>query len=423
MNRENRPHISEVSYSINYSQDEAPETGRDIPYTIDTVKDYLRNIGRVPLLNAEQEVELAKRIESGLMAERIKCVRESEDREGELTLIHQQIVAAAEKKLGGGTNDKNKADDEKTEAEVQTQKLTVAKTKPKKELTPGQKATAIREADAGVAIIAKYADDKTVTTEELQDLIHIGVRARRHLVAANLRLVVNLARNYIRSSRMPFIEIIQEGNIGLDRAAKKFDYAKGYKFSTYSTWWIRQAITRAIADQSRTIRLPNYMYGDIKKMDKTRRELTAELNREPTEAEIATQMHIPVTKVNEMRQYASLEPVSLNQLVGESGGRGQTDTELVDILVSNNEPSVDDNVWHLEMKQGVQALLATLDARTALVFKLRHGVDCERPHTLDEIAHEIGVTRERVRQIEKKAADLLRQSALADDMRDLLRDA
>src|SRR5690242_7159794 len=283
--------------------------------TADPVKDYLKQIGKVPLLNAEQEVELAKRIEAGLFAE-------------------EKLA-----KHGGSMQDGDRSD------------------------------------------LAWIAED--------------GRRAKDHLMEANLRLVVSLAKRYTGRG-MLFLDLIQEGNLGLIRAVEKFDYTKGYKFSTYATWWIRQAITRAMADQSRTIRIPVHMVEQVNRMVRSRRDLAARLGREPSVAEIAKAMDVPEFQVIELISY-DREPVSLDQAVGEDG-----ESALGDFVVAvdpRGEPG--DGLTRGELRNEVEIVLATLSERESAVIRLRFGLDDGRQRTLDEVGREFGLSRERIRQIEK----------------------
>ncbi|WP_460495313.1 RNA polymerase sigma factor [Glycomyces tarimensis] len=302
----------------------------------DSVRAYLKQIGKVPLLNAAQEVELAKRIEAGLYAvERLKQMRES----GE---------------------------------EIPTQ---------------------IRR--------------------DLEWIVRDGDRAKDHLLEANLRLVVSLAKRYTGRG-MAFLDLIQEGNLGLIRAVEKFDYTKGYKFSTYATWWIRQAITRAMADQARTIRIPVHMVEVINKLGRIQRELLQDLGREPTPEELAKEMDISPEKVLEIQQYAR-EPISLDQTIGDEG-----DSQLGD-FIEDSEAIVAVDAVSFSLLQGqLQQVLQTLSEREAGVVRLRFGLTDGQPRTLDEIGQVYGVTRERIRQIESKTMSKLRHPSRSQVLRDYL---
>ena len=302
----------------------------------DSVRAYLKQIGKVPLLNAAQEVELAKRIEAGLYAvERLKLLRES----GE---------------------------------EIPTQ-----------------------------------------VRRDLEWIIRDGERAKDHLLEANLRLVVSLAKRYTGRG-MAFLDLIQEGNLGLIRAVEKFDYTKGYKFSTYATWWIRQAITRAMADQARTIRIPVHMVEVINKLGRIQRELLQDLGREPTPEELAKEMDISPEKVLEIQQYAR-EPISLDQTIGDEG-----DSQLGD-FIEDSEAIVAVDAVSFSLLQGqLQQVLQTLSEREAGVVRLRFGLTDGQPRTLDEIGQVYGVTRERIRQIESKTMSKLRHPSRSQVLRDYL---
>jgi RNA polymerase primary sigma factor len=296
----------------------------------DTVRAYLKQIGRVPLLSAEQEVDLAKRIEAGLYA---------------TELLH-------------------------TEPE-------------------GDRA------------------------RDLKWVVRDGERAKNHLLEANLRLVVSLAKRYTGRG-MAFLDLIQEGNLGLIRAVEKFDYTKGFKFSTYATWWIRQAITRAMADQARTIRIPVHMVEVINKLGRIQRELLQSLGREATPEELAKEMDLGVEKVLEIQQYAR-EPISLDQTVGTEG-----DSAVGDFIEDSEAVVALDAVSFTLLQDELESVLATLTEREAGVVRLRYGFKDGKPRTLDEIGQVYGVTRERIRQIESKTMSKLRHPARSQALRDYL---
>ena len=302
--------------------------------TADPVKDYLKQIGKVALLNAAEEVELAMRIEAGLFAE---------DK-----LSH---MSAAEQK-----------------SQLGRELLWVAKD---------------------------------------------GQRAKSHLLGANLRLVVSLAKRYTGRG-MQFLDLIQEGNLGLIRAVEKFDYTKGFKFSTYATWWIRQAITRAMADQARTIRIPVHMVEVINKLGRIQRELLQDLGREPTPEELAKEMDITPEKVLEIQQYAR-EPISLDQTIGDEG-----DSQLGDFIEDSEAVVAVDAVSFTLLQDQLQSVLETLSEREAGVVRLRFGLTDGQPRTLDEIGQVYGVTRERIRQIESKTMSKLRHPSRSQVLRDYL---
>lgn len=248
---------------------------------------------------------------------------------------------------------------------------------------------------------------------DLKVLAREGRAARTHLLEANLRLVVSLAKRYTGRG-MAFLDLIQEGNLGLIRAVEKFDYTKGYKFSTYATWWIRQAITRAMADQARTIRIPVHMVEVINKLGRIQRELLQDLGREPAPEELAREMDISVDKVLEIQQYAR-EPISLDQTIGDEG-----DSQLGDFIEDSEAVIAVDAVSFTLLQDQLQDVLHTLSDREAGVVKLRFGLTDGMPRTLDEIGQVYGVTRERIRQIESKTMSKLRHPSRSQVLRDYL---
>ena len=300
--------------------------------TADPVKDYLKQIGKVPLLNAEQEVELAKRIEAGLFAE---------------------------------------------------EKL------------------------------AENPDLDTETRIKLEWIAEDGRRAKNHLLEANLRLVVSLAKRYTGRG-MLFLDLIQEGNLGLIRAVEKFDYTKGYKFSTYATWWIRQAITRAMADQARTIRIPVHMVEVINKLARVQRQMLQDLGREPTPEELAAELDMTPDKVVEVQKYGR-EPISLSTPLGEDG-----DSEFGDLIEDSEAIVPADAVSFTLLQEQLESVLDTLSEREAGVVRMRFGLSDGQPKTLDEIGKVYGVTRERIRQIESKTMSKLRHPSRSQVLRDYL---
>jgi len=308
----------------------------ELTASADSVRAYLKQIGKVALLNAEEEVELAKRIEAGLYA--AERVRRAED---------------------------------------VTEKLSPQ------------------------------------LRRDLRWIVRDGERAKNHLLEANLRLVVSLAKRYTGRG-MAFLDLIQEGNLGLIRAVEKFDYTKGYKFSTYATWWIRQAITRAMADQARTIRIPVHMVEVINKLGRIQRELLQDLGREPTPEELAKEMDISAEKVLEIQQYAR-EPISLDQTIGDEG-----DSQLGDFIEDSEAVVAVDAVSFTLLQDQLQSVLATLSEREAGVVRLRFGLTDGQPRTLDEIGQVYGVTRERIRQIESKTMSKLRHPSRSQVLRDYL---
>ncbi|MDG4779869.1 RNA polymerase sigma factor SigB [Micromonospora sp. WMMD961] len=265
-------------------------------------------------------------------------------------------------------------------------------------LTAAQEVDLARRIEAGLFADEKLATCTPVSAElraDLELIVAEGRAAKDHLLEANLRLVVSIAKRYTGRG-MAFLDLIQEGNLGLIRAVEKFDYAKGYKFSTYATWWIRQAITRAMADQARTIRIPVHMVEQVNRMVRARRELSVTLGREPTVAEVARALEIPEIQVIELISY-DREPVSLDQAVGDDG-----ESALGDFVASvdpRTEPG--DAAAQGELRNEVSVVLATLSQREQAVIRLRFGLDDGRQRTLDEVGREFGLSRERIRQIEK----------------------
>ena len=318
-------------------EDRAQEGSQDAEVvSADSVRAYLRQLGRVALLSAADEVELAKRIEAGVLA--------------------------------------------------------------------GERLDTMAEADCA-------ADPQM--RRDLRWIARDGRRAKNHLLEANLRLVVSITKRYTGRG-MAFLDLIQEGNLGLIRAVEKFDYTKGYKFSTYATWWIRQAVARAMADQTRTIRIPVHMVETINKLERIQRRLMSDLGREPTPDELAKEMDIAPEKVLEIRQYARV-PVSLNQTIGEEG-----DSQLGNLIEDTQAVAPEEAVSVTLLHEQLQSVLASLPEREAGVLRLRFGLTDGQPRTLDEIGQVYGVTRERIRQIESKTMHKLRHPSRSQVLRDYL---
>lgn len=310
----------------------------------DPVRMYLKEIGKVPLLSAEEEIELAKKMEAGAVAEE------------KISLLKTRMQES-----------EDDAEKEEIKAEI----------------------------------------------KELQKEVDWGDDAKKRLAEANLRLVVSIAKRYVGRG-MLFLDLIQEGNLGLIKAVEKFDYRKGYKFSTYATWWIRQAITRAIADQARTIRIPVHMVETINKLIRVSRQLLQELGREPSPEEIAAEMNMPVDRVREILKI-SQEPVSLETPIGE-----EEDSHLGDFIKDDNVPVPADAAAFTLLKEQLEEVLGTLTEREQKVLTLRFGLEDGRARTLEEVGKEFNVTRERIRQIEAKALRKLRHPSRSRKLKDYL---
>ena len=283
-------------------------------------------------------------------------------------------------------------------------------------LTAVQEVELAKRIEAGLFAEEKLTAPETVPAGLRDDLVIVaaqGRAAKDHLLEANLRLVVSIAKRYTGRG-MAFLDLIQEGNLGLIRAVEKFDYTKGYKFSTYATWWIRQAITRAMADQARTIRIPVHMVEVINKLGRIQRELLQDLGREPTPEELAKEMDITPEKVLEIQQYAR-EPISLDQTIGDEG-----DSQLGDFIEDSEAVVAVDAVSFSLLQDQLQQVLQTLSEREAGVVRLRFGLTDGQPRTLDEIGQVYGVTRERIRQIESKTMSKLRHPSRSQVLRDYL---
>ena len=355
-------------------EEESNEADKDLNIDMDAVADsvniedpvrmYLKEIGKVPLLTADEEIDLAKRMEAGNWAEELF------------------------RKTGAKTPD------------------VIAKT-PDDAAWDEAKLTELGFKDEALDVL------KDKTNRELKGMIASGKEAKNRLAEANLRLVVSIAKRYVGRG-MLFLDLIQEGNLGLIKAVEKFDYRKGFKFSTYATWWIRQAITRAIADQARTIRIPVHMVETINKLVRVSRQLLQELGREPTPEEIAKEMGIPVERVREIIKI-SQEPVSLETPIGE-----EEDSHLGDFIQDDNVPVPAEAAAFSLLQDQLQEVLDTLTDREQKVLRLRFGLDDGRARTLEEVGKEFNVTRERIRQIEAKALRKLRHPSRSRKLKDYL---
>ncbi|HEX6207433.1 MAG TPA: RNA polymerase sigma factor RpoD [Actinomycetota bacterium] len=360
--------------------------------TNDPVRMYLKEIGKVPLLTAPEEVDLARRIEVGEFA----------------TELHRLAV---EIELNG--TELAPADARRSKAEVDKQFRRVV-----------QLVCEIREHQeekfGRVHAIGRESVQRSwkppsaqVRDEFIRRVERDGQLAKKKLIEANLRLVVSIAKRYVGRG-MLFLDLIQEGNLGLIRAVEKFDYSKGFKFSTYATWWIRQAITRAIADQARTIRIPVHMVETINKLIRIQRQLLQDLGREPSPEEIGKEMGIPAEKVREILK-VSQEPVSLETPIGE-----EEDSHLGDFIEDAEAIAPVDAASFILLQEQLESVLHTLSEREKKVIELRFGLMDGHPRTLEEVGREFGVTRERIRQIESKTLSKLRHPSRSQKLRDYL---
>ena len=357
----------------------------------DPVKNYLKQIGQIPLLSAEQEVDLSKRIHAGaeaahiLQADRQKygAPEYIKKNSARFSFEEDENSRSYTEDLDEDGNTKSSEDDEEKAAEEEAMEA---------------------------------VENGPLTEERRQELLKIrrdGLNARRSLSEANLRLVVSIAKKHV-GHNLAFLDLIQEGNIGLIKAAEKFDCDRGFRFSTYATWWIRQAITRAIADQARTIRVPVHMVETINKLVRVSRQLLQELGREPSPEEIAEAMDIPVERVREI-QKISQEPVSLETPIGE-----EEDSHLGDFIPDDDALAPADAASMSLLKEQLADVLKTLTPREAKVLSLRFGLDDGNPKTLEEVGKVFNVTRERIRQIEAKALRKLRHPSRSKKLKDFL---
>ena len=375
----------------------------------DPVRMYLKEIGKVPLLSAEEEIELAKKMEMGDL--------EAKQRLAEANL--RLVVSIAKRYVGRGMLFLDL---------IQEGNLGLIKAVEKFDYRKGYKFSTYATWWIRQAITRAIADQaRTIRipvhmVETINKLIRVSrqllqelgdLEAKQRLAEANLRLVVSIAKRYVGRG-MLFLDLIQEGNLGLIKAVEKFDYRKGYKFSTYATWWIRQAITRAIADQARTIRIPVHMVETINKLIRVSRQLLQELGREPAPEEIAEQMNMPVERVREILKI-SQEPVSLETPIGE-----EEDSHLGDFIQDDNVPVPADAAAFTLLKEQLVEVLGTLTEREQKVLRLRFGLDDGRARTLEEVGKEFNVTRERIRQIEAKALRKLRHPSRSRKLKDYL---
>ena len=357
----------------------------------DPVKNYLKQIGQIPLLSAEQEVDLSKRIHSG--AEAAHILQADRQKYGAPEYIKKN---SARFSFEEDENSRSYTEDIDEEG--------------------NEKSSEDAEEKAAEEEAMEAVENGPLTEERRQELLKIrrdGLNARRSLSEANLRLVVSIAKKYVGRG-MQFLDLIQEGNLGLLKAVEKFDYTKGFKFSTYATWWIRQAITRAIADQARTIRIPVHMVETISKVKKVSSQLLHETGHDPSAEEIAEKLNMPAERVREIMRIAQ-DPVSLETPIGE-----EEDSHLGDFIPDDDAPAPSDAASLMLLKEQLNDVLSTLTDREAKVLKLRFGLEDGRSRTLEEVGKEFDVTRERIRQIEAKALRKLRHPSRSKKVKDFL---
>ena len=377
------------------NEEDAEENPADLKAAMDEllddpVKNYLKQIGQIPLLSAEQEVELSRRIHAGAEA--------------------AHILQADRQKYGAPEYIKKNSARFSFEEDENSRSYT-------EDLDEdGEKSAEDAEEKADEEKAMEAVENGPLSEERRQELLKTrrdGLNARRSLSEANLRLVVSIAKKHV-GHNLAFLDLIQEGNIGLIKAAEKFDCDRGFRFSTYATWWIRQAITRAIADQARTIRIPVHMVETINKLIRVSRQLLQELGREPSPEEIAEEMDMPVDRVREILKI-SQEPVSLETPIGE-----EEDSHLGDFIQDDNVPVPADAAAFTLLKEQLVEVLSTLTDREQKVLRLRFGLDDGRARTLEEVGKEFNVTRERIRQIEAKALRKLRHPSRSRKLKDYL---
>ena len=377
------------------NEEDAEENPADLKAAMDEllddpVKNYLKQIGQIPLLSAEQEVELSRRIHAGAEAAHILQADRQKYDAPEYIKKNSARFSFEEDENSRSYNEDLDEDSEKSAEDAE------------------------EKADEEKAMEA--VENGPLSEERRQELLKTrrdGLNARRSLSEANLRLVVSIAKKHV-GHNLAFLDLIQEGNIGLIKAAEKFDCDRGFRFSTYATWWIRQAITRAMADQARTIRVPVHMVEVINKLSRVQRQMLQDLGREPTPDELARELDMPVEKVQEVQKYGR-EPISLHTPLGEDG-----DSEFGDLIEDTDAIAPSDAVAFSLLQEQFKQVLETLSPREAGVIKMRYGLEDGQPKTLDDIGRVYGVTRERIRQIESKTMSKLRHPSRSQTLRDFL---
>ena len=377
------------------NEEDAEENPADLKAAMDEllddpVKNYLKQIGQIPLLSAEQEVELSRRIHAGAEAAHIlQADRQKYDAPEYIKKNSARFSFEEDENSRSYTEDLDE---------------------------DGEKSAEDAEEKADEEKAMEAVENGPLSEERRQELLKTrrdGLNARRSLSEANLRLVVSIAKKHV-GHNLAFLDLIQEGNIGLIKAAEKFDCDRGFRFSTYATWWIRQAITRAIADQARTIRVPVHMVEVINKLSRVQRQMLQDLGREPTPDELARELDMPVEKVQEVQKYGR-EPISLHTPLGEDG-----DSEFGDLIEDTDAIAPSDAVAFSLLQEQFKQVLETLSPREAGVIKMRYGLEDGQPKTLDDIGRVYGVTRERIRQIESKTMLKLRHPSRSQTLRDFL---